>query len=67
MLAMMQSLSTVFVLAYATQEVGVERSTMLIISAVAVSLMMFTSPAAAHLSDRFGRRPVTLTASIGCG
>ncbi|MEV0690911.1 MFS transporter [Streptomyces sp. NPDC050388] len=67
MLAMMQSLSTVFVLAYATQEVGVERSTMLIISAVAVALMMFTSPAAAHLSDRFGRRPVTLTAAIGCG
>ncbi len=66
-MGIMQSLSTVFVLAYATKVVGVEKSTMLTIIAVSSGLMMVTVPIAARVSDRYGRKPVTFVAIVGCG
>lgn len=63
----MQSLATVFVLAYGTQTVGINRTALLTISAVAIALMMFVTPFTGHLSDLYGRRPLTFIATIGCG
>ncbi|APZ33930.1 MFS transporter [Microbacterium aurum] len=66
-MGVMQSLVTVFVLAYATQNVGVDRPAMLTIIAVATGLMTIVVPLAGRLSDRVGRRPVTFIAVVGCG
>lgn len=66
-MGVMQSLVTVFVLAYATQNVGVDRPIILTIIAVATGLMTIVVPLAGRLSDRIGRRPVTFIAVAGCG
>ena len=62
----MQTIFTVFGLAYATSTAGFDRASILTVNAVAIGLSMFAMPLAAKLSDRIGRRPVLLTAAIGC-
>jgi MFS family permease len=55
-----------FGLAYAVS-VGVPTSTMLWVSIAGNVLAMFTQPLMAHLSDRFGRRPVFIAGVLGSG
>lgn len=55
-----------FGLAYAVT-VGVPASTMLWVSIVGNVLAIGTQPLMAHLSDRFGRRPVFITGVLGSG
>lgn len=57
---------SVFALSYATDTVGLERSTMLWITVVANVVAVFTQTAAGHLSDLFGRRPVFIMGALGC-
>jgi MFS family permease len=64
--SVMQTIFTVYGLAYATNTVGIDRTTMLWVSTVAVGGSMFMIPLAAKLSDRFGRRPVLLIGAAGC-
>ncbi|MDR7080935.1 MFS family permease [Arthrobacter ginsengisoli] len=65
-MSVMQTIFTVFGLAYATSTAGFDRASILTVNAVAIGLSMFAMPLAARLSDRIGRRPVLLTAAIGC-
>ena len=65
-MSVMQTIFTVFGLAYATSTAGFDRASILTVNAVAIGLSMFAMPLAAKLSDRIGRRPVLLTAAIGC-
>ncbi|MBB6406383.1 MFS transporter [Arthrobacter sp. AZCC_0090] len=65
-MSVMQTIFTVFGLAYATSAVGFDRASILTVNAVAIGLSMFAMPLAAKLSDRIGRRPLLLTAAIGC-
>lgn len=62
----MQTIFTVFGLAYATSTAGFDRASILTVNAVAIGLSMFAMPLAAKLSDRIGRRPLLLTAAVGC-
>ncbi|MET3772369.1 MFS transporter [Arthrobacter nitrophenolicus] len=55
-----------FGLAYAVT-VGVPASTMLWVSILGNVLAIGTQPLMAHLSDRFGRRPVFITGVLGSG
>ena len=65
--SVMQTIFTVYALAYATgPDVGIERSTMLIINATTIGLSMFTIPLFGILSDRIGRKPVLLLGMAGC-
>jgi MFS family permease len=67
MYSVMQTIFTVYALAYATgPQVGIDRTTMLIINATTIGLSIFTIPLAGHLSDRFGRKPVLLVGMLGC-
>ena len=65
-MSVMQTIFTVFGLAYATSTAGFDRASILTVNAVAIGLSMFAMPLAAKLSDRIGRRPLLLTAAIGC-
>src|SRR6478609_5847343 len=65
-MSVMQTIFTVFGLAYATSDAGFDRASILTVNAVAIGLSMFAMPLAARLSDRIGRRPLLLTAAIGC-
>jgi MFS family permease len=65
-MSVMQTIFTVFGLAYATSSAGFDRASILTVNAVAIGLSMFAMPLAAKLSDRIGRRPLLLTAAIGC-
>jgi len=53
-----------FMLTYATTELGIERSVVLTIVAIAGAIEIVTTPLAAALSDRFGRRRVFLTGTV---
>jgi MFS family permease len=65
-MSVMQTIFTVFGLAYATSTAGFDRASILTVNAVAIGLSMLAMPLAARLSDRIGRRPLLLTAAIGC-
>jgi MFS family permease len=65
-MVVMQTVFTVFGLAYATSTAGFDRSAILTVNAVAIGLSMFIMPLAARLADRIGRRPLLLAAAIGC-
>jgi metabolite-proton symporter len=57
-------LLVVFNLGYATQELGLERSTMLIIVLISTLLGLMVIPASGVLSDTFGRRPLFLIGEV---
>ncbi|MFF2840608.1 MFS transporter [Paenarthrobacter sp. NPDC057981] len=62
----MGTMFSVFMLAYATSKaVGIDRPLMLTISTVAVGLAVFTIPLIAMVSDRIGRKPVLIFATLG--
>jgi MFS family permease len=65
-MSVMQTIFTVFGLSYATETAGFERTAILTVNAVAIGLSMFVMPLTARLSDRVGRRPLLLTAAVGC-
>jgi MFS family permease len=67
LLSVMQTIFNVFGLAYATgPSVGVDRTSMLVINTIVLALSLVALPIAARISDRIGRKPVLLVASIGC-
>jgi metabolite-proton symporter len=55
--------ATVFCLSYGTTQLGIQRVDFLGMLCVAILFMTLATPIAAHLSDRFGRRPVLLVSS----
>ncbi|MFF2296474.1 MFS transporter [Arthrobacter sp. NPDC058127] len=65
-MSVMQTIFTVFGLAYATGAAGFDKTAILTVNAVAIGLSMFVMPLVARLSDKVGRRPLLLTAAIGC-
>ncbi|WP_159699853.1 MFS transporter [Arthrobacter sp. 18067] len=65
-MSVMQTIFTVFGLSYATGAAGFDKASILTVNAVAIGLSMFVMPLTAKLSDRVGRRPLLLTAAIGC-
>lgn len=64
--SVMQTLFSVFGLSYASNTGKFEQTQILVVNAVAVGLSMVAMPIAGALSDRVGRRPLMLTAFIGC-
>ena len=58
---------TVWSLSFATSIVGLERSTMLLVSVIANAVALLAIPAAAILSDRLGRKPVYIAGAVGAG
>ncbi|GGG65271.1 MFS transporter [Kocuria dechangensis] len=64
--SVVQTVFTVFGLAYATGTAGIDSTTILTVNAVSIGLSMVTLPLAARISDRVGRKPVLLTAATGC-
>jgi MFS family permease len=65
-MSVMQTIFTVFGLSYATGSAGFDKASILTVNAVAIGLSMFVMPLTAKLSDTVGRRPLLLTAAIGC-
>jgi len=55
---------TVFVLDYATRELGLSRETALLGVVIAAAVSLFTTPAFGALSDRVGRRPVYMFGAV---
>lgn len=55
-----------FMLTYVAQSLGLPREIGLIASLIAAAMQIFTYPAFAALSDKFGRRRVTVFGAVGC-
>lgn len=64
--SVIQSIMMVYALTYATDVVGLPRSRMLLVNAVAMVVSMPCIPLLAILSDRVGRKPVLLVGAVGC-
>ncbi|GHG58180.1 MFS transporter [Sinomonas cellulolyticus] len=64
--SVMQTIFTVFGLSYATAHGGLDKGAILTINAVTIGLSMLVMPAVAALSDRIGRKPLMITAMVGC-
>ena len=64
--SVMQTVFTVFGLSYATSHAGLDKGAILTINATTIGLSMLAMPAVAALSDRIGRKPMMLTAMLGC-
>jgi MFS family permease len=58
---------TLFVLTYATEELGLPRTTVLNAVLVAAFVHFATLPVWGALSDRFGRRPLYMLGAVGVG
>ena len=58
---------TVWSLSYATSIVGLERSTMLLVSVTANAVALLAIPLASLLADRIGRKPVFIIGALGSG
>lgn len=56
----------IFGLSYATHEVGLSKSAMLLLISGSSFVMIATQPLSAMLSDRIGRKPVFVTGLAGC-
>ena len=56
----------VYVSAWLTEQVGVERSTALDITTLSLLIYLLTVPAAAWASDRFGRKRMLVAGMTGC-
>ncbi|GAB2662837.1 MFS transporter [Nocardia goodfellowii] len=66
-IAVCSSVFSVFGLAFATSdEVGISRTTMLLVAVSANVVALAAQPALAVLSDRVGRKPVFITGVLGC-
>jgi len=63
--AMIQTIMTVFALAYATDVQGISKTTMLASLASASMLAVITQPFYGRLADRIGRKPVFVTGLVG--
>lgn len=61
---MVNTMINVFTLAYGTEVSGIPRGEMLLFISVANLIAVFTLPMWAHLSDRFGRRPLFITGTV---
>ena len=64
--SVVQSIMMVYALNYASNVVGLDRSRMLLVNAVAMAVSMAAIPLLAVLSDRVGRKPVLLVGALGC-
>lgn len=56
----------VYVTTYLSEQVGVPMAKALEIDTISMSALLVITPFAAWLSDRIGRKPVLLVASVGC-
>ncbi|BAU96982.1 major facilitator transporter [Corynebacterium suranareeae] len=64
--AVVQTTFNVYALAYATNEIGIDRSFMVMVNTISLGLSIGTIPLAAWVSDRLGRKPVLLFGAIAC-
>lgn len=64
--AVVQTTFNVYALAYATNEIGIDRSFMVMVNTISLGLSIGTIPLAAWVSDRLGRKPVLLFGAITC-
>ncbi|MFF1831368.1 MFS transporter [Paenarthrobacter sp. NPDC058040] len=55
-----------FTLTYVAQTLGLPREIGLIASLIAAAMQIFTYPAFAALSDKYGRRRITVIGAVGC-
>ncbi|WP_084652933.1 MFS transporter [Nocardioides insulae] len=66
MTASIGTIVSVFALAYAVDDIGISRQTMLWVSISSNVLAVCVMPPLAALSDRIGRKPVYLSGVVGC-
>jgi MFS family permease len=64
---MINTIVNVFALAFATEQAGVSKATMLTVITVANAVAVATQPFYGWLSDRIGRRPVFVGGVVGAG
>lgn len=64
--AVVQTTFNVYALTYATNEIGIDRSFMVMVNTISLGLSIGTIPLAAWVSDRLGRKPVLLFGAITC-
>lgn len=64
--SVIQSTFMVYALSYATDHTGIERSTMLIVNALAMGISMITIPIMGLVSDRYGRKNTLFVGAVGC-
>lgn len=61
---MVNTMINVFTLAYGTEVSGIPRGEMLLFISVANLIAVFTLPMWAHLSDKYGRRPLFIVGTV---
>lgn len=66
LIASVSTIFTVWALNYAVNTIGLERTPMLWVGVAANIIAVATIPFWGTLADRFGRKPVFLTGSLGC-
>nr|WP_255372683.1 MFS transporter [Corynebacterium sp. CNJ-954] len=63
--SVVQTTFNVYALTYATQNSGIERSTMVTVNTIALGVSIAIIPLAAWMSDRYGRKPVLIVGAVG--